>query len=674
MIIRKCHATVAATLLTSAHTFYLPGVAPTSYKEGDNVPLNVNRLTPGVSDHDDQLHNAFSFDYYYGGFNFCRPKEGPKYVSESLGSILFGDRIMTSPYELKMLEGQKCKTVCGEQVLQPAHTSFLNLRIRQNYNLNFLVDGLPAGMPWVDRATNTTFTMRGFQLGYVHPEEQMPYLNNHYDIVVDYHKVTGDLNRVVGVMVVPSSRKGNKDLGDGKAECGEAPADENDTSKMMALDESNDTPVTYTYSVIWRENPQTAWATRWDSYLHVYDPKIHWFSLVNSAVIVVFLCGMVAAILTRTLKKDIARYNRLDQFNLDDLTNGNGDAEDGIQEDSGWKLVHGDVFRPPKNPLVLSILLGNGSQIFVMVGTTIVFALFGFLSPSNRGSLGTVMILLYTIFSFIGGYVSARVYKNFGGDAWKRNIALTPILVPGLVFAVFFLLNLLLWLKGSSGAVPFTTMLVILGIWFVISLPLSFAGSWAGFKHAPVPPPVRVNQIPRQIPPSITYLKPLPSMALVGILPFGAIFVELFFIMNSLWQGRLYYMFGFLLLSYSIMIMTCMSVTILLVYFLLCAENYHWQWRSFCTAGASAGYIFLNAIVYWIMKLKFGSTVSSLLYVGYSALLSFLFFILTGKLPTSHTSPMTPVGTVLICCPAGTIGFFSSWAFVHRIYGSIKVD
>ena len=193
---------------------------------------------------------------------------------------------------------------------------------------------------------------------------------------------------------------------------------------------------------------------------------------------------MVAAILIRALKKDIARYNRLDSFNLDDLSGTNGDAEDGVQEDSGWKLVHGDVFRTPKNPLVLSIFLGNGSQLFVMVGTTITFALLGFLSPSNRGSLGTVMILLYTIFGFIGGYVSARVYKSFGGDKWKQNIVLTPVLIPGIVFATFFLLNLFLWAKGSSGAVPFTTMLVILGIWFVISVPLSFTGSWIGFKHA----------------------------------------------------------------------------------------------------------------------------------------------------------------------------------------------
>lgn len=186
----------------------------------------------------------------------------------------------------------------------------------------------------------------------------------------------------------------------------------------------------------------------------------------------------------RALRKDIARYNRLDSFNLDDLSGTNGDAEDGVQEDSGWKLVHGDVFRTPKNPLLLSIFLGNGSQLFVMVGTTITFALLGFLSPSNRGSLGTVMILLYTVFGFIGGYTSARVYKSFGGEKWKQNIAMTPVMIPGIVFATFFLLNLFLWAKGSSGAVRFTTMLVILSIWFVISVPLSFAGSWAGFRHA----------------------------------------------------------------------------------------------------------------------------------------------------------------------------------------------
>jgi hypothetical protein len=40
--------------------------------------------------------------------------------------------------------------------------------------------------------------------------------------------------------------------------------------------------------------------------------SIHWFSIVNSLIIVIFLSGMVALILVRTLHKDIARYNQTD--------------------------------------------------------------------------------------------------------------------------------------------------------------------------------------------------------------------------------------------------------------------------------------------------------------------------------------------------------------------------
>lgn len=102
--------------------------------------------------------------------------------------------------------------------------------------------------------------------------------------------------------------------------------------------------------------------------------------------------------------------------------------------------------------------------------------------------------------------------------------------------------------------------------------------------------------------------------------------------MQNVWFGKVYYMFGFLFICYGIMIITCAAVTILLVYFLLCSENYHWQWRAFATAGASAGYVFANALIYWISKLSFGSFTSGVLYVGYSALISFLFFILTGTI------------------------------------------
>ncbi|KAF7549030.1 hypothetical protein G7046_g8474 [Stylonectria norvegica] len=628
---------LAAPQLASA--FYLPGVAPTSYKPGDSVPLYVNSIKPVAAPQDARLHSVVSYDYYHPAFQFCKPADGPKYVSESLGSILFGDRIMTSPFELNMGVNETCKPLCSVTYPEKG-VQFVKRRIEQGYSLNWLVDGLPAGQQIQDQLTGTTFYSPGFLMGQDDENENIIF-NNHYEIWVEYHEVNGDENqlRVVGVVVQPSSKKY-----DGEPDCDDARA------PIIFGAEDASQEVKFSYSVYWRKSP-TAWATRWDKYLHVFDPKIHWFWLIDTAIIVVILVLTVMSILVRTLKKDIARYNRLDQINLDDLSGTSAVLEDGVQEDSGWKLVHGDVFRTPSYPLILSIFVGNGAQLFVMTGCTIIFALLGFLSPSNRGSLGTISILLYTVLGFVGGYSSARTYKAWQGEKWKLNIILTPILVPGIVFSIFFLLDLFLWAKQSSGAVPFTTMLVIIGIWFIISIPLSFAGSWLGFRAAQLEAPVRTNQIPRQIPPVTTYLKPIPSMLIVGLLPFGAIFVELYFIMSSIWFSRIYYMFGFLFLCYGLMIVVCAAVTILMVYFLLCSENYNWQWRSFLAAGMSGGYIFLNCLLYLVTKVQLGGLAGTVLYVGYSALISFLFFIL-----------------------AGSIGYFSSWWFVRKIYSSIKID
>ena len=102
----------------------------------------------------------------------------------------------------------------------------------------------------------------------------------------------------------------------------------------MKLNTQGDSIVSFTYSVYWIEDP-ISWGTRWDHYLHVYDPQIHWISIVNSIVIVIILSSILFGILMRALRKDIARYNAVDG------------SEENNMEDFGWKLVHADVFRPP---------------------------------------------------------------------------------------------------------------------------------------------------------------------------------------------------------------------------------------------------------------------------------------------------------------------------------------
>jgi len=57
--------------------------------------------------------------------------------------------------------------------------------------------------------------------------------------------------------------------------------------------------VVYTYDVIWVQS-DVPWSRRWDIFLTSGgDEDIHWFSIINSVMIVLFLTGMIAMILVR---------------------------------------------------------------------------------------------------------------------------------------------------------------------------------------------------------------------------------------------------------------------------------------------------------------------------------------------------------------------------------------
>ncbi|KAF6762985.1 endosomal P24A protein [Ephemerocybe angulata] len=625
-------AALACSVLSQvAHAFYLPGASPHSYKDGERVDLFVNALTPMLAGTDDsKLKSLINYDYYNPLFRFCEPEGGPKKQSESLGSVLFGDRIFTSPYDIHMAkDNNTCKTLCLVPDVDAKEAKFINDRIREDYALNWLVDGLPAAEMKIDLRTNDTFFDMGFNLGNNEGAHQnRPALNNHYEVVLKYHKPTVDTFRVVGVLVWPTSIGGAQTA---------TPVCDAAGAEPLILNEDRTQAIRYTYRVTWSES-DTPWATRWDNYLHIFDPKIHWFSLFNSSAIVIFLCVMVSMILFRNISRDISRYNDTD-FSED------------IQEDWGWKLVHGEVFRTPRNPLILSVLVGNGAQLCSMVGVTLVFALFGFLSPSNRGSLATVMMVCWSLFGGIGGYFSARLYASLGGQNRRKNAFLTATMLPTFIFIIVFFLNFFLLVAKSSGAVPFGTMVTIIVLWFGISAPLSTVGSYYGSKHGGIRNPVRVNQIPRQIPPSPKYLRPWVAAILSGILPFGAAFVELYFVLSSLFASRAYYAFGFIALAAGVVALTTATVTILFTYFILCAEEYRWQWRSFLIGGGSAFWVLAYGLFYWATRLSLESKTSMVLYLGYLFLIAFLDFIITG-----------------------TIGFIASYWAVRKLYSAIRID
>jgi len=136
------------------------------------------------------------------------------------------------------------------------------------------------------------------------------------------------------------------------------------------------------------------------------------------------------------------------------------------------------------------------------------------------------------------------------------------------------------------------------------------------------------------------------------VLPFGAVFTEMFFIMSSIWQHSEYYLFGFLFLVLLILIITCTEVSISLAYFQLTAEDWRWWWRSFLVSGSSAFFIFGYSVLFYCTRLDpSGELVTFFLYFGWMAVASLTFMLFTG-----------------------TIGAISTFMFVRAIYGSIKID
>ncbi|GJN04208.1 hypothetical protein PR202_ga21733 [Eleusine coracana subsp. coracana] len=544
-MLRWAAAVAVAALLAAAPAaaFYLPGVAPNDFQKKDPLLVKVNKLTSTKT----------QLPYSYYSLPFCKPNTIVD-SAENLGEVLRGDRIENSPYVFEMREPKMCQVVC-KTTINEKQTKEIKEKIEDEYRVNMILDNLPLVVPIARQDKDAVVYQGGYHVGvkgqYAGNKDEKYFIHNHLTFLVKYHKdETTELSRIVGFEVKPYSsllpymslvnfwcQYNHQFEGVWNDKKTRLTTCDPHANKVVI---NSDTPqeveagkeIIFTYDVSFEES-EIKWASRWDTYLLMTDDQIHWFSIVNSLMIVLFLSGMVAMIMLRTLYRDIARYNQLE-------------TEEEAQEETGWKLVHGDVFRPPTNSDLLCVYVGTGVQFFV---------------------------------------------------------------------------------------------------------PLVFVGSYLGFKQPAIEAPVKTNKIPRQIPEQAWYMNPAFTILIGGILPFGAVFIELFFILTSIWLHQFYYIFGFLFLVFIILIVTCAEITIVLCYFQLCSEDYMWWWRSYLTSGSSAIYLFLYAGFYFFTKLQITKFVSGVLYFGYMLLASYAFFVLTG-----------------------TIGFCACFWFTRLIYSSVKID
>lgn len=618
------HALAAAAL-------EIPSTAPREYASGERIKLKVNRI--------DSIKTQLPFDYY--SLPFCQPEE-IRYQAESLGEILRGDSIENSDYELYMRRPANCKLLCKRRYSTAEMAQFKE-KVEQEYRVHWIVDNLPAAT----RVQNLDVTdvspsaedysyQRGFALGEVVNDNRV-YINNHVQITIKIRQsVDGTYvgNRIVGVEVLPSSRNS-------QIACEQFPEKSNLQRSGQLASEAGE--VKWTYDVKFEES-DIRWASRWDLYMKsTTSDNVHWFSIINSLVLVVVLAVLVATIMCRTLNSDIMSYNALD---LD---------EEDVKEETGWKLVHGDVFRPPQNYNLLAALVGTGCQLYTCSFLVLVVACTGYLGPANRGALVTALLLFFAFSGISCGFATSSFYKMCKGTEWKGNVMLSAVLYPSIVAGVSFLLNLFIWAQGSSLAIPFGKMVMLLFLWMGVTVPLVATGAYLGLRRPAIELPCQPHQIPRIIPASQYIDSPVLMSIIVilggGLIVFVPVFIEVFFILSSIWLHHYTYMFGFLSLVFIIMTVTCAEVAIVVCYFQLCVEDYQWWWQAFFTTGSSSIYFFIYATHYFSTHLDITNFEGTLLYFVHTGLASLTLFIVTG-----------------------TVGVLSCLWFTKTIYASIKID
>lgn len=582
---------------------------------------------------------------YYDLPFICPPTKDARPLHLSLNEVIRGDRIWGSDYILNFNQDASCHRLC-DRITKPEAVKRADQLIRSGYVVEWQIDDLPGATTFISSTDNKKYYAAGFPLGFV--RDGHSYIHNHVMLVIRFHTEKNGQQTIVGFEVYPRSVNDFHCPG----------ASKNHDSFRLDTDTKESVLIPFTYAVYWREENKVSWSDRWNLYYtgEVNDDHIHWLSLINSLVLVSFLSAVVGVVLLRTLNRDIQTYN---SSNID-IATGSIDIESDKSDNfnnSGWKLISNDVFREPKKPLLLSIVLAAGVQVFFTIIGVLVVCTTGLLGPNIRNSVLSSALTLFIIGGTAAGYSGVRFYKSFVNQLYIKNYIILSVLfggaLPFIVLVSVLILNCIVWAKDSSVALPFGTVVLLIAFLLVLEVPLSIIGGVIGNTKPPVKFNANLATPPKTIGPQPKFTKYFYAIPTFGLIPFGTIYVELLFVFRSVWMEKtsFYYMYGFLSFTIFLLSVVVAESVIVAIYLSLIYGDWKWQWRSFWIGSSVAWYIEFNSVYYFFTHLKVTDFPSIILFFSYTTILS-----------------------VLIGLATGSLGLFAASLFIYKIYGAIKAD
>ena len=559
-----------------------------------------------------------------------------------LGESIVGDRRETSPYELSYQDDIEWRLLCKRTLDTRQLTSFKEA-IHNNYFFEMFVEDLPMWGYIGD------FEDEDAILGEM--EGSRTYLFPHL------HFKIGTNNDQIVSLTVTTERDRRVDI----------------------TNVNKPTTVQFSYSVEWHEESELTWKKRMTRYSDSrFLPggfEIHWLSIINSFVLVLLLTAFLMIILMRVLKNDFSRYMELDDESLEEeevrwtqnllmcsvlssheLTHSILCIFPTLTQfhQSGWKLIHGDVFRFPEFPVLFCASVGTGVQLIVATFLLLGLALTSTISTNRRGSILSGLVILYCLTCGIGSFVSTRLYFQMNGKAWVRCVLFTAALFPAPVAVVFMWVNTIALAHGSTSALPFSTLFTIAAIYALIAFPLAVTGGILAKNYAShdFNAPTRTTKVAREIPTEVPWYRSRPfQMVISGFLPFSAIYIELHYIFASMWGHQIYTLFGILFFAFTLLIIVTSFISVALLYFQLAREDHRWWWSTFINAGMTGIFIYAYSFFYYFHRSGMTGVLQSSFYFGYMSIVSFAFFLMLGS-----------------------AGFHTSLLFVKHIYARVKCD
>lgn len=622
---------------------------PTTYRKGDDVLLLLNKI--------ESDHTQLPYRYHDLPFVCHSDQQQPKTLL--LGEILKGDRFWESMYKLEFGIDQPCVYLCAMS------TSIGSLKradylVKNGYVVHWNVDGLPGATTFTGKTRSAKYYAAGFPLGFV--EDDIAYLYNHVTLVLRYHTEKNNRHSIVGFEVYPRSIDDDRclteyDYYDNFAILPEGPKKSQEKNHLIH----------YTYSVYWREDNTIDYNSRWDLY-YANDilrngKSVRWISLVNSLMLVTVVSLVAATFVYRLFKSDNVSIKE-SEHDADDL----------------WKTLAHNAMDPPQNIRILSTLTACGVQsIVAAVGVLLTLFInnslhFGSsISASaffnnHQGAIFTCSLIILLASGFASSFLGIIVHKLLVNDPpgllyrGYTTLVLSFIfsaLLPSVTLGGMLVINMIVWAKESSNALPFGTLVLIVILFAVVEIPLGLFGGILGNGISFSPRSFLVTSyVALSAQRSAFGFMPDRRKVLItilfGIIPFGIVYVDLQLILNSIWLEKttFFYMYGFLLFTTLLLLVVVAESSVLITYFSLTVfKDPQWQWLSFGVSSSIGFYVFLYSIYYHIYHLLIADFVSSLIYFSYMALVS---------------------AAIGIGC--GAVGVISSLLFVRKIYSTAKRD